>query len=100
MDIFIVIICFSICVISGVISIIYAYKMVNVLNNERVPTYGFEFMFSYNKFRKFIETCSDNENKIRYANLYIKSSFMRKFYILSFIFSILVLYILDVIKYI
>ena len=67
-----IIIYMFICLVGGIISIIQIHKMINILEEEGIPVYFFEFSFSFNKFRKFIETC-DDDKKINYTKLYKNS---------------------------
>ena len=81
--------------IFGIISSIYLFKMVNILNKERIPTNSFEFIFSYDKFRKFIETCNGDE-KIKYIKLYKKSLWFKRIPILLFLCIIIFMIVYNI----
>jgi len=83
----------------GIILNIYLSQMVNILNKEGIPSCFFEFMFSYNKFKKFIETCNDEDKKNEYTKLYKKALWSRRVPLLLLVFFILFSYLLTVIDY-
>lgn len=71
--------------IFGIISSVYLFQIVNVLNSESIPSNISEVYFSYDKFRKFIETFNDNEKKLKYTNLYKKAVWTKRIGILIII---------------
>ncbi len=77
----------------GISSSIYLFKMVNILNAEGIPTSSLEFIFSYSKFRKFIETY-DGDKKNKYIKIYKRAIWLRRIPILLFFFFIVLIYIL------
>lgn len=78
--------------ILGIILNIHIHKMINILKAENISIYTLEFNFSFKKFKKFIETCNDDELKFKYTKLYNKARLLRKMLILSFIFFIILLF--------
>jgi hypothetical protein len=84
--------------ILAIIGSVYIFKMVNILDRNKIPTFIIELSFSFNKFRKFIETCDDNDKKTEYTNLYKKARLLRKVSMLYFISLVVLMYILMVLK--
>lgn len=57
--------------ILGVISSIYMFTMIDILNEEGIPTHRFEFIFSWRKFKNFIESNECDEfSKKKYTKIY------------------------------
>lgn len=83
--------------IFGIISTIYLFKVINVLNKEGIPSNMFDFMFSYNKFKKFVDNCTV-EKKSFYTNLYKKALWFKRIPILLFICLLMLVYILSALK--
>jgi hypothetical protein len=79
-----ILICMSICFILGIISSIYLFKMVDVLNEEGISVCSLEFIFSHNKFLEFIVTCN-NDKKTKYTKLYKKHICFKRVSILLFV---------------
>ena len=93
MNTFIAIFIFITWILLGIFSSVYMFKMVNILNAEGIPTSSLEFIFSYSKFRKFIETFNGDE-KNKYIKIYRRAIWLRRIPILLFIFLIVLIYIL------
>lgn len=77
----------------GIISSIYLFQVVNVLNKEGVSSNVFEFYFSYDKFKKFIKTCN-GDKKIKYTKLYKRAVWSKRIPILLFICLLVFVYFL------
>lgn len=57
--------------ILGLISSIYMFAMIDILNEEGIPTHSFEFIFSWRKFTNFIESNECDEfSKKKYTKIY------------------------------
>jgi hypothetical protein len=62
--------------------------MVEILNRNKIPTFSIELYYSFNKFKKFIETCNDDKKKAKYTELYKKALRMQR---LGFLLTISVM---------
>ena len=82
-----------VCFVSGGISSFYMNKVNRIMNSNNCPSSWLDFMWSYEKFKIFINDCSNEYDKKTYANIYKKALFWRKFSLICGILFLIGFYI-------
>ena len=63
---------------------VHSSQMINILNEAEIPTCYFGFIIPFNKFKKFIDACSEDK-KIEYTKLYKRALWFTRVQLLLFV---------------
>ena len=92
---YIIIACFAVTAVGGIVSGVYAHKMLHILQDEGVEASVLSFFIFpqfLHEYRRFLQKLTDREKRQQYSKVYRQASLWRNIALIAFAVMFIVMF--------